>query len=150
MYNFFYASLLFLACLVALNCQRPASAYGHQRVVLAGTATDTILLTDKYHVGDTISFVYTDRPLIFDTLLYELSPTSAMSFIKHQVNNPPDELRFSRMDISEIESHTENVFVLKAKKAGSAHFSVISRINAEGSAKPLDSRTTWKLEILAH
>jgi hypothetical protein len=149
MHNYFYAFLLFVACLFALNCQRPAAAYGHQRVVLAGTASDTIVLTDKYYVGDTISFVYTDRPLIFDTLLYELAPTSAMSFIKHQVNNPPDELRFSRMDISEIESHTENVYILKAKKAGTAHFSVISRINADGDAKPMDSRTTWKLEILA-
>ncbi len=146
MKNYLYATALFFVCIFTMNCQRPMSKYGHQRVVLAGTATDTIVLTDKFYVGDTIDFIYTDRPLRFDTLIYEVNPASSLAFLRRELKNPPDELRFSRMDISEIESQTENIFILKAKKSGTAYFTVISR--RKGSEKQ-DERTVWKMEILA-
>lgn len=148
MKNYLTAFLLCLGTIILINCHRNIVKPAHQRVVLAGEGIDTIVLEEKFKVGDTISFVYTDRPLLFDTLFYEVNPDAAIKFLNHEKGKIPQEMLMMRMDMSEVERRTENIFTVIAKKKGTAFFSVVSQFNPNSfETKLSESRVTWKFEV---
>ncbi len=155
MKNYLIAFLLFGIAVIAIQCQRKAlisktNKPSNQRVAIASRtegSLDTILLNEKFQIGDTITFAYTERQLLYDTLLYELSPIKTLRLVSQEKAKLSPEMMMMRMDISEYEQRLENLFVFVAEKKGQVYFSVISRIYGIDNGQAIDSKTTWKLSV---